>query len=103
MFQDLMDWFEQVFDDVALTFFAMLSDLFSFLFDVITKAFLFVLDALALGLDFMNPLQYISMIPDSTLNMMGVLGISEAMSIIISATGIKLLMQMIPFIGLGRK
>ena len=103
MFEDLMNWFTEIFGEVALTFFAMLMDLFLFIVDSLFTAFSFLLDTLASSLEFMNPLQWMDLIPAETMNMMNLVGISEAMSIIISATSIKLILQIIPFIGLGRK
>jgi hypothetical protein len=100
MFEDLIAWFEDIMDDVADTFFAMLSDLFLFIIDMLMSSLILVVTGMMTGLDFINIGEYIQMIPEEARSFMVAVRFPEAFTIISSATFIKLIMKMIPFVRL---
>lgn len=81
------------------------------LWDILKDFFLWVVDetmglAVSLlnvafaGFDF-NPGDYIDALPDEVTNILGLIGLGEATTIIMAAIMIRLLLQLIPFVRLG--
>lgn len=103
----LPEWLKNAVDTIGDTFVAavasiadMLKDLFYWLFDMLMTFAVGLLNGLAATLDF-NPGQYISALSPELVNIMGLIRIGEAMTIIGSAIIIRLLLQLIPFVRLG--
>jgi hypothetical protein len=81
--------------------FAFLKDMFWWVIDMLFTASQAVLNTLASALDGLNPLLYIDSIPEQTKGFMSLVGFNESMAIIITAIGIRFVLQMIPFVRWG--
>lgn len=86
--------FKQVFVDI----WNMLTDLFCWLFESILAIAIGALDAIAIPF---NPQTYYNMIPSDVANMLGYIGIPQALSIIVAGLVIRFLLQTIPFVRWG--
>lgn len=78
----------------------MFKDLIYWLFDVTTEFALVAIDGFAGALDF-NPASYFSQIPPEVSNIIGLIGLGEALVIISGAIVIRMLLQLIPFVRFG--
>jgi len=99
--QDFLDSIVILAKSAMLTLWDLLSDFLlltlELLFDVV-KIMLNGLGDLFAAADLT---QYISSIPPDVANIMGLIGLGQAMSIIITAITIRILLQLIPFVRLG--
>lgn len=102
-----MTWLEQLWEDFKEfmqqflnSVFDMLKEVFYFIFEALLTLAVALLDGLGEMLDF-NPAEYISQIPPEVANMIGLIGLGSAVSIITTAIVIRLLLQLIPFTRLG--
>lgn len=93
--------FEKLMDAFTLTLFDLLKDAFIWIFKSVVD----------LAIDFFNQItdgaswdlsQYITALPPEVTQVMGALGLGNAMGIIASALLIRFLMGLVPFIRLGR-
>lgn len=83
------------------TIFDAFKDLFYFIFEILLDFGIGLLDLFSDALAIMDPIQYLSMIPADVKNIMGLCGMGEAMAMVMTAIGIRLLLQLIPFVRLG--
>ncbi|PHR16509.1 MAG: hypothetical protein COA38_21795 [Fluviicola sp.] len=79
----------------------MLKDFFFFIIDTLMGWGISLLDTITAPLSVFSPQQYINLIPADMLNVMGLIGLGDAMAIIVAALLIRLTMQLIPFVRLG--
>lgn len=94
---------------LAKWFLAVFKQIFVDLWHMITDACLWWFDAglgLAIGAISMidapfDPQTYYSIIPPDVVNMLGVIGVTQALSIVVSALIIRMILQLIPFVRLG--
>lgn len=107
MWQTFTDWLYGVFvalfqkiESLAYTFFDMLKDVFFWLFDTIMGFAVQLLDVVSFPATF-QPTQYISALPPEVSNMMGLIGLNEATTIIVTAIIIRIGLQLIPLVRLG--
>ena len=84
-----------------LTLSDLLKDLACFLLDGVFALVLHVVNGFSVLFSSFNVVQYISMIPEETQQIMALVGVNEASSIIVAAISIRLLLQIIPFTRLG--
>lgn len=77
------------------------TDLAAWVFEQVLNLVISILGSFNLSFDFLNVAQYIPALPDDVVNIMGLLGIGQALGIIFSAIVIKLVLQLIPFTRLG--
>lgn len=92
-------WLLSLFTDLILAFLMMLKDLSVWLFDMLMGLAVAALNAVSFPLNFLDFSGYFSVIPAEAINMLGVLGIHTAFSIIMTAYGIRLVLRMIPYLG----
>ncbi len=62
-----------------------------------------LLNVLFAGLDFLNPTNYLDSAPVEFVKVLEVVGFGQCFSIILSASLVKILLQLIPFVRLGSK
>lgn len=80
--------------------FTMITDTFFWLLDKLMDLALFALNGLGSFAQF-DPTSYFSLLPAEVINFMGLIGFGEALTIIMSAIGIRLVLQLVPFTRLG--
>lgn len=104
----LTGWFISVWDNfihfmksLVLTLFDMLKDVFYFILESLFGLVQVALDGMGHLFNGMNFAQYISAIPDDVSNILGLLGVGQAMTMIVGAIVIRVLLQLIPFVRLG--
>lgn len=96
----LVAWFGKLFVAVFVAASDLGKDLFSWLFDQVCKV---IVSAIG-GLDLSGLTQFAQSagtLPASILNILGLLGVGTAISIITAAILIRLALQLIPFVRLG--
>lgn len=77
------------------------TDLGAWLFDQVLQIVISVLNSFDFAMDLFDPTAYFSGLPPDLLNMMGLLHIGEALTIIASACIVRVMLQLIPFTRLG--
>lgn len=78
------------------------TDLIVWAFEQSLDMTIYVLNSVSLDLSFLNVGQYIPALPEDVVNMMGAIGIGQALGVIASAISIKVTLQLIPFTRLGK-
>lgn len=99
--QSVWDSFEKWGKSFVLTIFDMVKDVVFFVLELLLEVVGLLLNGLGSLFDAMNLAQYISGIPSDVANVMGLIGIGQAMSVIVAAIGIRVALQLIPFVRLG--
>lgn len=104
----MLDWFTHRWNDflnllysLLLSLFDMLKDLACFLFESILSIVHLAISGLGSMLGAMNIIQYFSMLPADVQNIMAIAGVNDASAIIVTAIGVRLILQLIPFTRLG--
>lgn len=96
----VISWFSALFVAVFVAGWDFIKDAFSWLFEQVLKVSISAISAIDVsGLN-----GYISAagtLPAEILNILGLLGVGTAISIISAAIGIRLVLQLIPFVRLG--
>lgn len=77
------------------------TDLFAWLFEQVLDIAISALNALDVDFQQFNPGNYIGGLPPELVNMLGLLRVGEAFTIIASAAVIRITLQLIPFTRLG--
>lgn len=95
MLQKIFDFFEKLFNSLILA----LKDLCIWVFDEILDLAVTAISALDSMFDAADLTQYISMIPPEIMGYMQLVGIDVCSSMIVSAIGIRMVMNFIPFLG----
>lgn len=96
---DVIKWFADIFIAVFKALWDLVTDLFSWIFDQLMSLVVSALSAIDLvGLNNYNPQTGFT---SEMLNIMGLIGLGEASAIIVTAIGIRLILQLIPFTRLG--
>tara|TARA_B100001245_G_C22836175_1_gene402099 strand:- start:36 stop:353 length:318 start_codon:yes stop_codon:yes gene_type:complete len=83
------------------TLMTFVSDVFFFVLENVMQGAIALLDTFGTGLEGLNPTQYITAIPAETKGMMAACGFNECITIVVSAIGIRLILQLIPFVRWG--
>lgn len=106
-FQSIVNWFSASFAAIKQfilscfnTMFDMFKDLLYWTVDVLMGFAAGIANTLGEGLDF-NPAQYFSAIPSDVQNILGLIGLGEALAMITTSIVIRMLLQLIPFVRLG--
>lgn len=99
--QDFFDGLVNLAKSAMLTLWDLLSDFLLFVLDTLFQVVAFMLDGMGELFAAADLTQYISSIPPDVANIMGLIGLGQAMSIIITAIIIRVLLQLIPFVRLG--
>jgi hypothetical protein len=104
----LTSWFSGVWDAflswgeaLVLTVFDMFKDLFYAVLELIMGLVGTLLNGLGSLFSAMDLSQYLSFIPPDIANIMGLIGLGQAMTMIIAAIVIRVSLQLIPFVRLG--
>lgn len=104
----MLDWFANRWNDLIGVFYSLLLSLYDMLKDVILfifESFLSIAYLTISGLSSMfsalNVVQYLTMLPPEVQNVMAIVGVNDASVIIVTAIGIRLVLQIIPFTRLG--
>jgi hypothetical protein len=93
------DSFISFFQSFFLTLWDIAEDFFSFVLEKIFQLILFVISSLDFDFSFFN--QCGNGLTSEILNVLGLIGLHEAIGIIVSAIVIRILLQLIPFTRLG--
>lgn len=99
--QDIWDSFENWGKSLLLTVWDMLKDFLIFLLEFLLEVAVLILEGLGTLFDSLNLAQYISAIPPDVQNIMGLIGLGQAMGIIVTSLVIRIMLQLIPFVRLG--
>lgn len=104
----LTAWFESVWNSferwgksAMLTMYDMVKDGFFMILELILEIVQLMLNGMGAMFDGMNFAQYISAIPSDVANVMGLMGLGQAMTLIVGAILIRTVLQLIPFVRLG--
>jgi len=92
-------WLLSLFMDLVVAFFTMLQDFVIWLFDALLGLAVAALNAVSVPTQFLDFASYWAALPEATINLLGVLGIYTAFSIVVMAYGIRLILRLIPFVG----
>lgn len=104
----LTEWFGSVWDSferwgksLLLTLLDLLKDAMYFLLEMLLEVVQAILNGMGSLFDAINFAQYISAIPPDVSNIMGLIGLGQAMTMIVAAISIRVVLQLIPFVRLG--
>ena len=95
--QSIIDFFYQMF----LSMVDVWKDMVFFILETLFTVAIALLSLVGEGIEALNPLVYINAIPDETKAFMAMSGFNECMSILVVAIGIRLILQLIPFVRFG--
>lgn len=76
------------------------TDFAKWAFEQLLDLLIFILKDVDISFEFLNPEKYVS-IPPELANMLGLLGVGQALGIILAAIIVKITLQLIPFTRLG--
>lgn len=99
--KDFGNWLLDILKTFANTLFTMMKDVLFFAFEQILILITFILDSLDSYFDGLNITNYLTGIPSGTAWVINQIGVPQALTMIISAITIRLLLQLIPFTRLG--
>ena len=91
-------WILLLVKQLFLDLWAMWTDLFCWVFEGILGIATAALDAIDIPF---NPQTYYSLVPPDVANMLGVIGITQAFTIIVGALVVRFILQTIPFVRWG--
>jgi hypothetical protein len=97
-FAQLAEWLILCFKQVFVAAWHVLTDLIAWTFESLINVAIGALNAIAIPF---NPQTYYSMIPPEAAQMLGYIGIPQALSIIVSGLLIRFVLQTIPFVRWG--
>lgn len=97
LLQWVVDLFEGMFEGVWL----MLKDFVIFIIETLLNLVVVAVGSFSLDFSAFNPGTYISGLPSEVTNILGLVGIPEAVAMIITALGIRFLLGLIPFVRVG--
>jgi len=92
------EWLILCFKQIFISIWYVLTDLVCWGFESLIAIAIGALNAIAIPF---NPQTYYSMVPPEAANMLGYIGIPQALSIIVSGLVIRFLLQTIPFVRWG--
>jgi hypothetical protein len=97
-FVDLASWFLGVFKQIFIDIWNVVTDMFCWVLDSALSLASSILSAINVPFD---PGTYYSMIPAEMANVLGLIGIPQALAMIVAALIIRFTLQLIPFVRLG--
>lgn len=100
LFVDFWKVITDFFKSAMLTIFDVLKDFLYFVFDAFLGLLVFILDTIGNAFNLVNISNWINF-PPEVANMIGLIGLSQAMGLIMSAIVIRMALQLIPFTRLG--
>ena len=96
---DMLKWMGELFKDVFKAGWDMVKDAFAWLFEQILDVVISAISAI--DVSGLESVQGWGELPSEILNVLGLLGIGAASGVIVAAIGIRLVLQLIPFVRLG--
>lgn len=99
--QDIWDSFIVWGESLILTLWDMFKDALLFAFELVLEIVGLILEGMGTMFAAMDLTQYIDGIPPEVANVMGLIGLGQAVGLIITAIGIRIVLQLIPFTRLG--
>ena len=96
-----LDWLYNLAVAAVSTLFAMLKDVGLWLFEQLLDLVTVILGALSFDLGAFDAQQYLGQVGADVLNVMGLVGIDTAVSVIVAAILVRVLLQLVPFTRLG--
>lgn len=104
----MLNWFANRWNDfidflwrLVLSVYDMLKDFFIWVMEQLTNVGILVLNSIAGLLSGLDVVSYWSALPPETAYFLNMIGLSQALGMIITAIGIRLILQLIPFTRLG--
>lgn len=104
----MLDWLANRWNDLidflwrlVLSVYDMLKDFFFWIFESILDVSIFFLDGVGSIVGALDVAQYFSAIPPETSYILSLIGVSQALGMIVSCLGIRFIIQMIPFVRWG--
>lgn len=95
------NWLIDTFYSLALTIFELFKDALLIIFDMFLALSVVLLNGIGSTLNSIEVTQYFQMLPPEVQGVMAAIGLGEALGMIITALGIRILLQLIPFTRLG--
>jgi hypothetical protein len=92
-------WLLSLFTNLISAFLSMLKDLSVWLFDTLLGLGVAALNLVSVPTQFLDYAGYWAALPADLINLLGVLGIHTAFSIILMAYGVRLILRLIPYVG----
>lgn len=99
--RDFGNWILDMFKTLAYTLFTMVKDALMFIFEQFMLLITFILDSMGDLFDALDITQYTNSIPPEVGWVMQQIGLGQALTMIISAITIRIMLQLIPFTRLG--
>jgi|LUME01.1.fsa_nt_gb hypothetical protein len=99
--KDFGQWIVDIIYQGVLTLTTFIADVFFVVLESVMTGAIALLDTFGTGLDGLNPTSYIQAIPSEVKGMMVATGFNECISIIVTAIGIRMILQIIPFVRWG--
>ena len=104
----MLDWFANRWNDfidftwrIVLSLFDMLKDFFIWIMEQLMTVGITLLDGIGSLMSGLNIAQYMAFRPSETAHTMAIIGISEALGMIVTCLTIRFLLQTIPFVRWG--
>lgn len=104
----MLDWFAEVWNDfvdfayrLLLSLIDMLKDLFIWIIEQLMKVAKAAIDGIGSMVGGLDVSSYFSAIPPETGYYLNILGVSQALGMIVTCLTIRFLLQLIPFVRLG--
>ncbi len=104
----MLDWLADTWNafvdfmwQIVLSFLGLLKDFFIWIMDSLMDLVIVALDGLAVTMDGLSVTQYFSAIPPETAYIINIVGLSEAMGMIIISLTVRMILQLIPFVRFG--
>lgn len=97
----LTDWFLSVCQSVLLTVWDAAADFLLWILDMVMAIGLTLLEGMTSVLQLTDITQYLTMMPPEVLNIIQLIGLPTCISMIAVAGGVRIIMQLIPFVRLG--
>ncbi len=98
--RDFIDWLVWIGKSLVLTLWDAVKDVLFLILETLLDLIGILLDGAFSALSF-NPAEYITALPPDIINVLGLIGMGDALSIIIAAVIVRITLQLIPFTRLG--
>lgn len=99
--KDFGNWLLDILKTMANTLLTMFKDAMLFIFEQIMILLTFILDSMGDLFSGLDITSYMSGIPSGTAWVLAQIGVGQALSMIVGAITIRILLQLIPFVRLG--
>ena len=104
----MLDWFAERWNDfvefmwkLVISVFEMLKDFFIWILESLMDIAIGILDGVGALMGGLDIAQYFSFLPPETISILGQVGLSQAMGMIVTCLSVRFIIQMIPFVRWG--